>query len=51
MSESSLQKVNISDKQAISFARSFYTAVSSYIVAHEQEYLEWLKDNDGGESK
>lgn len=46
-----LQQLNISDKQAVSFARSFYSAVAAYIAAHEQEYKEWLKDNDGGESK
>ena len=42
----SLNQVDISDRQAVAFARSFYLAVAQFVATHEKEYQEWLNQKE-----
>ena len=46
----SLNQLHISSQQAVTFARSFYSAVAQYVAEHEQEYKKWLEmaEPEGG---
>lgn len=46
----SLNQLNISDQQAVAFARAVYAVVAQYVAEHEQEYKKWLEiaEPEGG---
>ena len=47
----SLNKLNISDQQAVTFARAVYTAVATYCSTHQSEYQAWLNQKENENDK
>jgi len=40
------ENLEISDRYAREFARSFYTAVAEYCATHNEEFENWINSNE-----